>query len=1025
MLQLNEAQRIGSLRRLNALDKPADPVLDGLVEVAASVCDVPISLISLVDTDRQWFMSNVGLPHITETPREVAFCSHAIESADLLEVTDATADPRFSKSRLVTGDPDIRFYAGQPLRLSNGAQVGTLCVLDRVPRELTQSQREILAKLATAAVQILEARHLNDELQASEARFRTLCESLDRSEQFLTQTGRVANVGGWEFDVASQELSWTAQTCIIHGLSPECKPDLQTALEFYAPEGRPAMMEAFDAAITSGKGWDLELPLIQATGKRIWVRTQGTVELEGDKPVRLIGAFQDITERRQQLQDLESAHDRVTIATRSGNIGVWDWNIADDKMTWTEEMYGLYGMQYIMERVSYGFWLSCVHPDDRQMAEQQLQHAIEHSDSLDSEFRVRWSDGSIRYLKCAGRVKRDSNGKAVRVLGVNWDVSPLRQTTNELAEQHELLRVTLRSIGDAVITTDAAGLVTWMNPVAEQMTGWSTSAAADRPLCEIYGIVDEATRKVTPNPVDICLQTGNSAAHTKQTLLISRDGAEYGVEDTASPIRSEHDEILGAVLVFHDVTEARHLSDEMNYRATHDSLTGLTNRAEFETRLNHTLTQAKEADSVNALMYVDLDQFKLVNDSCGHSVGDKLLQQVSKLLGQSIRTSDTLARLGGDEFGVILIDCNIARAKLIAQKMCDSIYEFRFLHKEQRYRIGASIGLVPLDNRWDLAITAMQAADYACYTAKEAGKNRVHEWIDSDEKMQTRRDDMQWASQLEQAIDENRFQLYVQRIEKVSGNAEGIHGEVLIRLTDEEGQVILPSVFLPAAERFHLATRIDRWVLERSINHLVGMADFSSVGMLCINLSGQSVGDKEFHREAIAMLTEAGAAVCDRICLEITETVAITNIADATAFIAQVRVLGVKFALDDFGAGVSSFGYLKMLDIDILKIDGQFITGMIEDKLDAAAVRCFVEVADALNLKTVAEYVNSDEVLAQVKSLGIDYAQGYLLHEPKPIESVLSSIAPPKQKVLEDARSYRKSRDQRLRHTVSSNTSTV
>ena len=1000
MSQLNEAQRIESLRRLRVLDTPEESVIDGLVQVAASVCDVPISLISLVDTDRQWFKSNLGLPGITETPREVAFCSHAIESTDLLEVPDASADPRFSSSTLVTGDTDIRFYAGQPLRLSDGAQVGTLCVMDRVPRALSQSQRSVLARLANAAVQILESRHLNEDLLASQERFRTLCETLHRSEQFLTQTGRVANVGGWEFDIASRKLSWTAQTCIIHGLDPDHRPDSETALDFYADEGRPAIREAVKSAITTGKDWDLELPLIQATGKRIWVRSQGTVEFEGDKPVRLIGAFQDITERRQQLQALESAHDRVTIATRSGNIGVWDWNIADAKSTWTVEMYGLYGLQYSPEPVSYEFWLACVHPEDRQMAEADLHRAIQNDDTLDSEFRVLWKDGSVHYLKTAGKIKRDSNGKAIRILGVNWDVTPLRQTSNELAEQHELLRVTLRSIGDAVITTDAEGLVTWMNPVAEQMTGWSTDAATDRPVSEIYGIVDEATRGFTVNPVVTCLKTGNSVTHKQQTLLVSRNGTEYGIEDTVSPIRSEHDEILGAVLVFHDVTEARRLSDEMNYRATHDSLTNLTNRAEFEIRLNETLEQAKKSNSENALMYLDLDQFKLVNDACGHSVGDQLLQQISKLLSQSIRGSDTLARLGGDEFGVILVDCDISRAKLIAQKMCDNIDEFRFIHNEQRYRIGASIGLVPLDNRWDLAVTAMQAADFSCYTAKEAGRNRVHEWIDSDEKMQTRRDDMQWASRLEQAIDENHFELYVQRIEQLTGQTEGIHAEVLIRLIDEANQVILPNVFLPAAERFHLATRIDRWVLEHSIKHLVGMADFRNVSMLCINLSGQSVGDKEFHREAIAMLTEAGAEVCSRICLEITETVAITNIADATNFISQVRVLGVKFALDDFGSGVSSFGYLKMLDIDILKIDGQFITGMIEDKLDAAAVRCFVEVADALKLKTVAEYVKSEEMLARVKSLGIDFAQGYLLHMPKPIESVFSAISVSREQVM-------------------------
>jgi len=824
-------------------------------------------------------------------------------------------------------------------------------------------------------------------------------QSLHRSEQLLAQTGRLANVGGWEMDIGTGKISWTDQTRIIHGLNNGYEPELASVIEFYAPEARPAIREAVENAIETGKGWDLELPFIQANGSRKWVRAQGSVDYENDKPARLIGAFQDITERRQQLRALESAHERITIANRSGNVGVWDWNVADDKLTWTEEMFYLYGKQGVIEPVSYDFWLQCVHPDDREMAEEELQLAVKQQDSLDSEYRVLWADGSVHYLRTAGKVKRDFMGKAIRVLGVNWDVTQLREVSNELAKQHELLRVTLRSIGDAVITTDAKGQVTWMNPVAEQMTGWTTATASDCPLSEVFSIVDEISGDVVANPVDACLYSGKAVTPGKQTLLLSRDGKEYGIKESAAPIRSNNNEILGAVLVFHDVTEARRYSDEMNYRATHDSLTDLTNRAEFEARLTKTLAQAKKSKSENALMYLDLDQFKLVNDTCGHSVGDRLLKQIAKVLAQCIRGSDTLARLGGDEFGVILQDCNTVTAKRIAQKMCARVDEFRFIDNGRRFRIGASIGLVPLDDRWDLPTAVMQAADFSCYTAKEAGRNRVHEWFDSDEKIQARRDDMQWASRLELAIDENRFKLYAQRIDKISSSAEGIHAEVLIRLRDEANGIIPPNLFLPAAERFHLATRIDRWVLEHSIKHLAGMSEIGNIAMLCINLSGQSVGDKEFHRQAIAMLTKAGADVSSRICLEITETVAITNIADATTFVEQVRVLGVKVALDDFGAGASSFGYLKMLDVDILKIDGQFITGMIEDKLDAAAVRCFVDVATALNMQTVAEFVKSEEILQHAKTLGIDYVQGYLLHEPEPIEVVLPAVSLPDQLV--------------------------
>jgi len=1229
--QRKEAQRIASLRSLDILDTPTESVFDGLVEVAAAISGAPISLISLVDEDRQWFKANHGLDGVTETPRDIAFCSTTIDTNDILEIPDATIDPRFSNNPLVTGQPNIRFYAGHALRLSNGDKVGTLCVIDRVPGELSREQHDSLAHLANAATKALEARRTKAELASSEARFRTLCETLPlgifstdtngaynytnpcwqeifgmtatdrldqgwmesvhpqdrpalfkrwrsavetpaefhhefrtlsndgsirharirtlpvitdagisvnqigtveditrqvaekselqeqrnrlksiiegtgtgtwewncstgevrlnehwaamvgktldttglvaddcialvhpddlphtktmlrkhlkgetphyeveirvrhseghwvwvidrgrlftftecgkpewifgtrtditerkmqhqalrRSEQLLNQTGSVANIGGWELDIASKDLRWSDQTCVIHGLQPGHKPNLESAIGFYAPEAQPAINEAVENAIETGSGWDLELPFIQANGNHIWVRAIGVVEVENHKPVRLIGTFQDITERRQQLQALENAHERITVATQSGKIGVWDWNSIDNKLTWSMEMYSLYGISKLAEPANYESWLSRVHPDDREVARQQLKHNPDTTDTNNSEYRVQWDDGSIHHLQSARHVRRDSNNNATGVLGVSWDVTQLRNMSNELAEQHELLRVTLQSIGDAVITTDAAGQVTWLNPVAEKMTGCMAENAIGNAIYDVFNIVDESTREPALNPIEACLNGDKTGRPANQNLLLSCNGEEFGIEDSASAIRSVNNEVLGAVLVFRDVTETRRLSVEMNYRATHDSLTNLKNRSEFESCLQRTLHKAHNTNSTSALMFIDLDQFKLVNDTCGHTVGDQLLQQVAELLAGCVRSTDTLARLGGDEFGVILEDCTGKQATRIAQKICRRVDDFRFAHGGQRLRIGTSIGLVSLDKRWDTTASVMQAADSSCYTAKEAGRNRVHVWYDTDEEMQSRRDEMQWATRLEQAIDENRFVLYAQRIAPLVTEQQGLHAEVLLRLLDEEGNIVPPAVFLPAAERFHLATRIDRWVLQHSIDQLVRIADIKTVNMLCINLSGQSVGDKVFHRDAIAMLTAAGENVCQSICLEITETVAITNITDATAFIAKVRELGVRVALDDFGAGASSFSYLKILDVDILKIDGQFITGMIDDTLDAAAVRCFVDVAATLGLKTVAEFVKSKEILDQVESIGIDYAQGYLLHKPERIEAVL------------------------------------
>jgi diguanylate cyclase (GGDEF)-like protein len=465
-------------------------------------------------------------------------------------------------------------------------------------------------------------------------------------------------------------------------------------------------------------------------------------------------------------------------------------------------------------------------------------------------------------------------------------------------------------------------------------------------------------------------------------------GEEYGIEDSAAPIRNANNDILGAVLVFHDVTEQRRLSNEITYQATHDSLTGLVNRLEFETRLRRLLRQPINEKKPHALLYVDLDQFKIVNDTCGHSVGDKALQQVSKLLDQIIRNRDTLARLGGDEFGVILEHCTTEQAIRVSETICQQMDEFRFAHETHRFRIGASVGLVSIDKRWNTTSALMQAADKSCYAAKDAGRNRVHIWSETDLAMRTRHGEMQWTTRIESALDEKRFELYAQRLSDLGSESTGIHAEVLVRLRDTDGAIILPGAFFPAAERFHLASRIDKWVLRNAIDWLVSKprALFQDIDMLCINLSGQSVGDRAFHSFANEILNKLDKQTCSKICLEITETAAITNLTDASLFIEQVSNLGVLVALDDFGAGASSFDYLKKLPVDILKIDGQFIQDLIEDPLDEAAVRCFVEVAKIIELKTVAEFVSTPEVFERVKALGIDFAQGFLLHKPEPID---------------------------------------
>ncbi|MFP3564962.1 EAL domain-containing protein [Paraburkholderia sp. SIMBA_030] len=561
-----------------------------------------------------------------------------------------------------------------------------------------------------------------------------------------------------------------------------------------------------------------------------------------------------------------------------------------------------------------------------------------------------------------------------------------------LAEQHEFLQVTLHSIDDGVVTTDPDGRVTYLNPAAERLTGWPVAQARGRDLKDVFDARNESTRVHASNPVTQCLAENRVVSSTDDTVLISRGGAENAIKDSAAPIISTSGEVLGVVLVFHDVTEERRLAKEMTYRATHDALTGLLNRSEFETQLSRVLSHAREAGSRHAVLYIDLDQFKVVNDTFGHIAGDQLLQQVTEQLGQCIRATDTLARLGGDEFGVILEQCDTERARRIASQICERLDEFRFAYNGRRFHIGASIGLVPIDDRWPTTAAVLQAADSACYAAKDAGRNQVHSWFDADQVVLARRGEMQWIARLEQALDEDRFELYAQRIRALGREEKNlVRCEFLLRLREPDGSLVLPGVFLSAAERFHMVSRIDRWVVKYVFAWMTHHRDqLAHVESIAVNLSGQSIGDRAFHRY-VWDLADALQFDTHKLCFEVTETAAITNLSVATEFIQSLRLRGIHFALDDFGSGASSFGYLKALPVDYLKIDGQFITNLEHDAIDQAMVRCICDVAKAVGKRTIAEFVETSAVAVLLQELGVDYIQGYFVHVPAPMEEILVS----------------------------------
>ena len=744
--------------------------------------------------------------------------------------------------------------------------------------------------------------------------------------------------------------------------------------------------------MTSGEPYALELEHIRSDGAIGWVEERGEAVRNADgATLGLRGTVQDITARKQIQIALQRTQDLLERTGRLAGVGGWEVHLPTSSVLWTDEVRHIHGvpMDYVPSlEEAIAFYA----PSSQPRIEAAVAESIKTGKGFDLELEIIRRDGALRWVRSVGSTEY-VDGAPVRLVGAFQDITERRNMAAQLVEKHELMRVTLASIGDAVITTDATGHVDWLNPVAERMTGWLAAEAKGLPMAQVFHIVNEHTRALAESPVAICLEMGQTAGLPHHTLLLSRDGREFGIEDSAAPILDAAGTLHGVVLVFHDVSEQRRLSGEMTYRATHDSLTGLLNRGEFDARLARALRKAQEEHSEHALLYIDLDQFKLVNDACGHAVGDQLLQQVAKLLIDAVRTRDTLARLGGDEFAIILEHCSIEQAYGVAQKICDRMDDFRFIHDERRFRIGTSIGLVLVNHRWTTTSAIQQAADTSCYAAKEAGRNRVHTWLESDSAMQARHTEMGWTSRIERALDDDGFVLFAQRIHSLNVIEVGIHAEVLLRMKNDDGTLTPPGAFLPAAERFHLASRVDRWVLRKTLAWMEQLDPATFVCSLSVNLSGQSVSDRTFHAWASELLAKAGEGVLAKLCIEVTETAAVTNLADAALFIQSLRASGVRVALDDFGAGASSFGYLKSLPVDYLKIDGQFVRDVVTDPLDGAAVRCFVDVAHVLGIETVAEFVDDPAVLQHLRTLGVNFAQGYLLHRPEPIDALVHSTS--------------------------------
>ncbi len=571
----------------------------------------------------------------------------------------------------------------------------------------------------------------------------------------------------------------------------------------------------------------------------------------------------------------------------------------------------------------------------------------------------------------------------------------IRRIEKNITKEKELAQVTLQSVGDAVITTDNRGQVQFVNPVAEHLTGYSCDDALDKPLQKIFRLISESDQQEAKNPISIALNEHAIISITDDIVLIRKDGQEFAIELTAAPIMDDKHDIFGAILTFRNVSEMRAMSDKLSYQATHDSLTELVNRREFERRLSQIIQNARNEKTSHALCYLDLDQFKVVNDSAGHAAGDELLKQLTQKLLPLLRKSDVLARLGGDEFGVLLEGCNEQQAYKIADVMRCTIKETRFLWGNNTFEVGVSIGLVPITAESGGATEVLSTADTACYTAKENGRNQIQIYREDNIEYSKRKTEIRWIKNIQQALDNDTFVLQCQKIIPISKYSHYKHFcELLIRLQNKEGKLVPPMTFLPAAERYDLIQKIDKWVVHNALSMLYEFhaEHLAEKLFLSINLSGQSLSDSSFLDY---IRTEVLNSRCspDYLCFEITETAAIANMSRAIHFITSMKELGCKFALDDFGNGLSSFAYLKNMPIDFLKIDGSFVRDICHDKINHAFVESIHRIATMMDIETIAEYVENEETLDMLKDIGIHYAQGFHIERPKDLSEISNDIA--------------------------------
>lgn len=697
--------------------------------------------------------------------------------------------------------------------------------------------------------------------------------------------------------------------------------------------------------------------------------------------------MRDVTVIRLLQQQQQSVSERLDMATKAGRIGIWEYQVETAELHWDELMYSLYQLEPENDKELLSRWRARVHHDDLPDLQKRFDDTLKLGLPLDSQFRVQLDDGELRFIRTMAQAIRDEQGRVVRVVGCNWDVSEFKLAEQALAEEKERLNVTLGAIGDAVLCTDAQGHITYLNHVAEELLAWSSGEAMGRNAELVFTLYDEHSDQLLDNPIHRCLSL-NSLQHPAQdVVMVNRRGKRFDILSSVAPVRSPQGAVTGTVMVFQDMTRTKSLQRELSHAAAHDALTDLLNRAQFEQCVEHCIDRVQRSGKSAQLCFFDLDSFKVLNDSAGHSAGDALLIELGQLWRSLIRSEeDTLARLGGDEFGLLLEHCSQEKAKQIAEQMLDEARKLNFRWEGQDYDVTACVGIASITPGTQSLAEVMSHADVACYAAKASGRARVCIYS-GDDMAQMSHQELMMASRLKAAISQQRFLLYSQLIQPFDGEERMV--ELLLRLRSDDGGIIGPGAFIPAAERYDLMEQLDLWVLEQVLVKQGPSLAEAPIDCFFVNLSANSLGSERFAHHLLEWLNNSPLAA-HRICFEITETALINQMSNAIRLVQQIRSIGAKVAIDDFGSGLSSFAYLRHFQVDFIKIDGCFVQNAVQNPLDRTIISSVSNIAHRMQAKSIAEWVEDDVTANLMHKLGLDYAQGYFFSHPQPLAQLLA-----------------------------------